>query len=119
MQRIWLLAGVLSIGLMAGGLFGDDKSPAPRGRGVLPPNWSKLGLTDEQKQHVYSVEARYRARIDELERQIKQVRKEERAALERVLTSAQRARLREILAEKGPSGDSDKEGSKSAPEKKP
>jgi Spy/CpxP family protein refolding chaperone len=100
-NRTWTLAGVAVFALFVCGALADDK-PAPRGRGSLPPMWSKLGLTDEQRRQVYSQQAEFRAKIDDLENQIRQLRKQERVALEKVLTDAQRARLRELVSEKGP-----------------
>jgi hypothetical protein len=49
-QRV-LLTGILAVGLVGGNwLFGQDNQTPTRGRGSLPPNYSKLGLSDEQKQ---------------------------------------------------------------------
>jgi hypothetical protein len=59
-------------------------------------------LTDDQKQQVYSAQSEFRAKIDDLQRQVRQLQKQERAALEKILTDAQRARLRELISEKGP-----------------
>jgi hypothetical protein len=98
---------------MAGGtLFGDDEKTT-KAKGSLPQNWSKLGLTDEQKQKVYSIQGQYRTKIDGLQQQVKQLQKQERDELGRVLTDAQKARLKEILASKVPGGDE-----KKPPEKK-
>ena len=102
MKRTWTLAGVAVFALFACGAFADDKPAPARGRGALPAMWSKLGLTDEQRRQVYSTQAEFRAKIDDLENQIRQLRKQERMALEKDLTDAQRARLRELVSEKGP-----------------
>jgi len=102
-QRL-LLGSVLTVALIGGGmLFGDD--PKPRGQGRLPANWSKLGLSDDQKRQIYSIEADYKTRIDDLQAQIDQLRKKERSEMNKVLTSAQKARLKEIIAAKSGSGD--------------
>jgi Spy/CpxP family protein refolding chaperone len=82
---------------------GDD--PPVVTRGQLPPNWRALSLTDEQKTKVYSVQGKYRGRIADLERQIRDLRAEERKEVEKVLTAAQKARLKEIMAGKAPGGD--------------
>jgi hypothetical protein len=85
--------------------------------------WSKLGLTDKQKDSVYSTRAEYRAKIDELHKQIQQLEKAEQAELQKILTDAQRARLKELYAEKaqGVSGSKEdrKPDSKSSDDKKP
>ena len=73
-----------------------------KAKGTLPPNWNKLGLTDKQKQEVYTIQTEYRQKIEDLQRQIDKLRKEEQAALGKVLDDKQKARLREILTEKVP-----------------
>jgi Spy/CpxP family protein refolding chaperone len=85
----------------------DGKPDTPAVRGQLPPNWKALGLTDDQKSKVYSVHGKYRTRIADLEKQIKELRAEERKDLEKILTADQKARLKEIVAGKVP-GASDK-----------
>ena len=102
----FVMGGVLAIALVGGGLlFGDD--PKAKGQGRLPANWSKLGLTDEQKRQVYAVESDYKGKIDDLQAQIDQLRKKERAEMYKVLTAAQKARLREIISAKSGSGEDD------------
>src|SRR5438270_5643926 len=88
------LGGLLAVALIGGGfLFGDD--PKPKGGGKLPANWSKLGLSDEQKRTIHSIQSEYKGKIDELQAQIDQLRKKERSEMSKVLTDAQKARLRE------------------------
>jgi hypothetical protein len=120
MTRISALVGVMVVGLAAGGvLLGDDtKQEAPaKAKGTLPANWSKLGLTDQQKQKIYSARAEYRTKIDELRNQIRQLENAERVEMEKVLTDAQKARLREILTEKAPGASPAKDDKK--PDAKP
>jgi hypothetical protein len=94
---------------------------------MLPANWKKLGLSDDQVQSVYKVQASYKARIDVLAAQIQTLRKEERAELEKILTPAQKDRLKEIVTgetktpakDKAPDKDKtpDKAPAKDAPAK--
>src|SRR5262245_145071 len=86
---------VLTLVLVAGSVSGDDK-PEPKLRGQLYPNWKRLALTEEQVQRVYKVQNEYRAKIENLEQQIKNLKKEERTAAEKILTPAQKARLKEL-----------------------
>lgn len=96
----WLALVVVLMG--AAFLTADDSKPPPaRGR-QLPPNWAKIGLSTDQKEKIYSIQAEYRTKIDELNRQISELRKKQNRELETVLTEAQKARLREILLEKAP-----------------
>jgi hypothetical protein len=106
MRHIRVLLAVLVVGvIVASGSFGDDKKDdkAPvKVKGTLPQNWAKLGLSDEQKQKVYSTQADYRGKIAELEAKIKEMKKAEREEMEKVLTDAQKARLKELLLDKVP-----------------
>jgi Spy/CpxP family protein refolding chaperone len=89
------------------------KDPPPRARGVLPQNWNRLGLTEEQKQKVYTIQAEYRSKIEALEAQIKELRGRERSELEKVLTEEQRKALAKIITEKVPgAGDLKKDEDK-------
>src|SRR5262245_45183939 len=117
MSRASVLLGVLALALVgSGGLFGDDPKKDPQGkvRGTLPPNWNKLGLTEEQKQKIYTVRADYRTKIDALQQQIKDLQRKEMTDMQKVLTDAQKARLRELATEKVPT-----DGTKPPETKKP
>jgi Spy/CpxP family protein refolding chaperone len=81
----------------AAGKPDEGKPDTPATRGQLPQNWKALGLTDEQKAKVYSVQGKYRTRIADLERQIRELRAEERRDLEKIMTPEQKQKLREIM----------------------
>jgi hypothetical protein len=104
--RIRALLAVLAIAVVLNaGLFGDDKTEKKgKAKGTLPANWGKLGLSDEQKQKVYTVQTEYRDKIAELEQKLKAAKKQEREEMEKILTDAQKARLKEILLDKVPGG---------------
>ena len=108
MAQLRLLLVVLITALVLGGWSvgqdkkNDKKEPAVKLKGQLPPNWRKLGLSEEQVQKVYRIQADYDAKISALEAQIKQLKTEERAELMKVLTDAQKARLKEITEGKNP-----------------
>lgn len=102
---------MLLVGILMGGmLIGQDKDP-PKAKGMLPANWKKLGLTDQQKETVYRTQTRYRDLIAPHEAKIKELRKEEKAELDKILTAAQKERLKEILLgePKDPEKDPDKD----------
>ena len=71
-------------------------------KGTLPANWGKLGLSDEQKQKVYKVQADFGDQIAKLEAQVKDLKAKEKTEMEKVLTDAQKARLKELLLGKLP-----------------
>lgn len=70
--------------------------PAAKYKGQLPANWKKLGLTDEQTQKVYKVQARYGEKIDALEEQIKELKAKLTKERYEILTSEQKKRLDEL-----------------------
>src|SRR5262245_19199200 len=93
------LLGVLALLLAMSGLLAadaDKKDPAPKPKGTLPPSWKKLGLTDDQLQQVYKVQADYRAKIEALEQQVQELRQQEYGDQLQLLSDAQTARLKEL-----------------------
>src|SRR5262245_66116533 len=125
MVRPSIVFGMVAV-LLLGGFFlaqaqkPDDKKDPPtttKFRGQLKPNWKALGLTDEQKNKVYKVQTEYGARIDALEAQIKELKQKQEQEEYKVLTEAQKARLKEILTGKVP--DDKKPASPNSEEKKP
>jgi hypothetical protein len=103
-----VLAIVLLAGLVTPAVVGQDKAKVKEKegtgklRGTLPANYGKLGLSEEQKQKIYEIRDKFRAKIDDLQKQISDARELERRDIERVLTSAQRERLRDIITGKAP-----------------
>jgi hypothetical protein len=124
MRGIRLGALLLAAGLLVlcslvavGSLVGDDKKadtkdPEPRARGILPKYYKQLGVTDDQKQAIYKIENTYTAKIDALQKQIKDLKAEELVAIEKVLTKAQLDRLQELR-----NGDKDKPADKPSDKK--
>lgn len=76
------------------------KEGSARVRGFLPANYRKLGLSEEQRQKVYKVQAEYDDKIKDLEEQIAEMKAKRSKAVESVLTEAQKARLKEITSGK-------------------
>jgi hypothetical protein len=56
----------------------------------------KLGLSEDQMKMIYRVLAKYEVQVEQIKTQMQQLKKEETAELEKVLTAAQKARLQEI-----------------------
>ena len=87
----------------------DGKEPAkadsPKAKGYLPQNWSKIGLTDEQRQKVYQIQGKYNDEIDKLETRIRELK--DRMAKERleVLSPDQKKRLEDIIRGKAGTGE--------------
>ena len=108
MTRVRNLFGLLAVLVLVGLLVAADEKKAtddktdttPRPKGQLPQGWKSIGLTDAQKTQIYTIQSNYRSKIDELEQKIRDLRQQERAEELKVLTDAQRARLKEIVEEK-------------------
>ena len=98
--RLTLGMGLLALVLVGSGfLVGGDKKPDGKEaklKETLPPLWQKVGLTDDQIQQVCKMDATYRTKINVLKQQIEDLRAEEAAEKEKVLTDAQKTRLKEL-----------------------
>lgn len=96
-----LFAGVLTATLVAsGGITAQDvkkDDPVPKAKGFLPMNWGKLGLTDAQKQDVYTIQGKYNTEIDKLDAKIRELKAARDKEMKAVLTPEQKKRLEEIL----------------------
>jgi Spy/CpxP family protein refolding chaperone len=85
----------------------DDAKPATgKTKGVLPKYFSKLGLTDEQRQKVYKITTSYKTKIDALTEQLDQLKSQRQAELLKVLDENQRTHLRELETHETVSKDS-------------
>lgn len=104
-------AFVLACGLvvLSGGLNGQEakkddpkstKKEEPKVKGQLPPNWGKIGLSDDQKKQVYKIQGKYAEEIDKLESKIKELKGTARKEMFEVLTADQKKRLEELLKAK-------------------
>jgi hypothetical protein len=96
MKKVRFVVGLAVLVVAIGGLVLGKDAPA-KARGQLPANWKKLGLTDIQKDKIYSIQGDFRPKIKALEGQLKALRQEERREMEKVLTDAQKTLLKEIM----------------------
>lgn len=63
----------------------------------LPNHYGKLGLSDEQREAVYAIQQKYRARIQQLQRQIDELQQQQAFALQDLLTDVQQRQLQSLL----------------------
>jgi hypothetical protein len=124
MFRLRVGVPVVAAFLLAGGwLLGEDPKkadPEPVGKaGTLPPGWKKLGLEDRQVREVRRIRGTYAAKIAALQQKIDELKEEEKGELEKVLTDAQKARLKEIKLGETSKPKDDKDTKDKAPEKPP
>jgi hypothetical protein len=97
-----LLGGVL---VLSGGVVGQDAKknevkkdePAVKVKGMLPQNWGKIGLSDDQKKEIYKIQGRYSGEIDKLEAKIKELKGSRDKEMKAVLTVDQKKKLDDIL----------------------
>jgi len=108
-----LLAASVAIAVLgAGTAFTQDDKPtakatqkakqkktrkAPRGR--LPNHYGKLGLSKDQKTKIYGIQRTYRARLQDLQQQIEDLRQQETIEIQQALSDDQREQLVGLLKE--------------------
>lgn len=97
-----LLMGCLGVLLLAGNFSGrataqkDDKGT----KGKLPDYWPKLGLSADQKDKAYKIQADYDGKINALKKQIAKLEADEKQDLFKLLTDNQKDQLRKIYLDK-------------------
>ena len=77
---------------------GKTAPPDPTHR--VPPGYSKLGLTDQQKEKLYQIQAKYYQRIHDLEKKADDLRASREKEFEAVLTSSQKRVLADAEQQK-------------------
>ena len=102
-------AALLLVSALAAPQFIPAQAPKPAGegaataeskpRGRLPIYYGKLGVSDDQRDKIYTIQAEYDAQLDELLAQLEELRAKRDRAVEGVLTAGQKQRLRELRAE--------------------
>jgi hypothetical protein len=97
-RRRILLGGVLFTAVLAGGMLFGEQQPTSKSKGKLPRFWSKLGLSDEQRKRVASIQTEYKVKIDALKTEIGKLEEDEKRALGKVLTNVQKEELKKIIA---------------------
>jgi hypothetical protein len=98
MFRLRFLAPLLVVCVLGTGfLLGDDKKEPVIVSVRLPTYYNKLGLTPKQTNEIKKIRAKYAAEIQELKQKISDLMDQDEMECEKVLTEAQRARLKELL----------------------
>ena len=128
MRRMpWLfgLCAVAAALVASSGFTQDKKDDKPAGKGTLPANWKKLGLSADQTKKILAIRGSYAAKIDDLKKQIDTLKAEDDAECLKVLTDDQKTQLKKILTEKidgkdkGPQEGNNKQEEESAEVKLP
>jgi hypothetical protein len=80
------------------GVTGQDTKPKePKTKGQLPQGWSKLGLTEDQKEQVYKLNAEHKEAVDKLKEEIAKLDAQLVKKRLAVLNDEQRKKLREMV----------------------
>lgn len=101
----------------------DDKSPTKKRtfKGRLPNNYGKIGLSSEQRNEIYGVQAKYRTQLEELQKQIAALKAKQDMEVRAVLNNSQKDALDKLLEaaqKKRDSRTKKKTATKSTPTKK-
>src|SRR4051794_31928732 len=72
----------------------DNKPEEKKLKGFLPMNFKKLGLSEKQVQTIYRIQADYKAKKDEVAKQLAKLKDAEKDEIEKVLTDAQKKDLK-------------------------
>ena len=89
----------------------NDSAKAKR-RGPLPFYFGKLGVNDEQRDKLYTIQESYETKLEALRKQMKALLAEREAEMVAALTPGQKLRLQELKVEAKKSA---KKGLKPAP----
>ncbi len=108
-----LCLALASLVLLVASGSGQDAKKETKIKGTMPPGWKALNLSAEQKDKVYTLRADFKAKINKLEEQIKELKAQEKTELFKVLTEEQKTLLRKLTI-----GDDGKEKGASKEEKK-
>ncbi|MSR30892.1 MAG: hypothetical protein EXR99_05235 [Gemmataceae bacterium] len=65
-------------------------------KGQLPQHFKKLGLKDEQVQKIYKIQADFRTKAQDLEKQIRELKAKEKGEIEGSLTEVQKTLLKDL-----------------------
>jgi hypothetical protein len=118
MLRPSVLLALLTAAVLAGLLVAaddkkDESKDPVKAKGQLKPHWKELGLDKDQVQKIYAIQTEYGGKIAALQQQINDLKKKQEVDEFAVLTDAQKARLKEILASKAdPAKKDDKKDDK-------
>ncbi len=102
--KVWACLVAMSIcGSLTWQAVAEDApaKPAVRkaSRGQLPAQYGKLGLSDEVKDQLYSIDREYDEQIKKLADEIKELQVERDAKMQEKLSDAQRAQLKALREE--------------------
>jgi Spy/CpxP family protein refolding chaperone len=102
---VLLGVGILGVAFLVGTSDGGGepkKEKDGKMKGFLPQGWKDLNLTQAQKEKVYEIQAKYKAKLDGLKEQEKFLKQEEKSDLAKILTDDQKETLRKNVLGENP-----------------
>jgi len=96
MRRLVVMLGLCCLGfalLVGSGISQEKKDKV---KGMLPPMWKSLNLGKDQITKIYTIQTDYRGKVQALEKQIQQLKIEERTEMVKVLTDDQKKLLQKL-----------------------
>jgi len=85
-----------------------DAQPKNKLKGRLPNNYGKIGVTSEQRQKIYKIQAKYRDQMEVLQKQLQDLRKQRDAEVHGVLTDKQKKLLSDLSSKSSKAATDDK-----------
>jgi Spy/CpxP family protein refolding chaperone len=79
----------------------DDKTPAKL-KGTLPMHYKQVGLSADQVQKIYKIQADYKDKLEDLKKKMDQLKSDQKDAMEKVLTPDQLKKLKALRAGEKP-----------------
>src|SRR5262245_41068510 len=96
MKRVGFFVGALSLVLVLVGMGfsqGEGKKEEKKAKGFLPAGWKKLRLAADQTDKIYKIQTAWKAKIQKLEAEVKELRATEHKELLGILTDDQKKKL--------------------------
>ena len=107
----------LGMALLIGVGAGQEKKD--KAKGFLPPGWKDLDLSADQRDKAYKILTEYKTKLNELNDSIKKLKAEEKTELGKILTDAQKEKLKSaVVGETAKKKDDAKKDDKKSDDKK-
>ena len=97
MYRLVGLMSLVLCGLLLAVSTGATQDKKGKAKGMLPAGWTKIGLSDEQKGKIYSIQSEFKAKAKNLEEQLAALKAAELTEMRKVLTEDQKTALAKVL----------------------
>jgi hypothetical protein len=97
MYRLSMVFGALLVGLAVLVSAGASQEKKDKAKGQLPPGFKDLNLSAAQTEKIYTVQGDYKKKIDDLNKQIGELKGQQKKAVVAVLTDEQKQKYTEYV----------------------